>query len=78
MKFRNFKQKKDWATSWLQPAVSAIALLFIILTSTGVITAQEAAEATPLISSTLGAISTAIAGVMALIGIFVKQDEPVV
>ena len=78
MKVRSIKQKKDWATSWLQPAVSAIALLFIILTSTGVITGEQAAEASPLISSTLGAVSTVITGVIALIGIFVKQDEPVV
>jgi len=76
MKARN--QKKDWTSSWLQPAVSAIALLFIILTSTGVITGEQAAEASPLISSTLGAISTVITGVVALIGIFFKQDEPVV
>jgi len=78
MKVRSFKQKRDWTNSWLQPAVSAIALLFIILTSTGVITGEQAAEASPLISSTLGAVSTVITGVVALIGIFFKHDDPVV
>ena len=73
MKFRSVK--KDWTTAWLQPTVSAIALLFIILTSTGVISGEQAAEATPLIESTLGAISSVIAGVVALIGIFFKQKE---
>jgi len=70
--------KKDWTTAWLQPTVSAIALLFIILTSTGVITGEQATEATPLISSTLGAVSTVISGVVALIGIFFKQETPTV
>lgn len=76
MKLRSMK--KDWTTAWLQPTVSAIALLFIILTSTGVITGEQANEATPLISSTLGAVSTVISGVVALIGIFFKQETPTV
>lgn len=76
MKLRSMK--KDWTTAWLQPAVSAIALLFIILTSTGVITGEQATEATPLINSTLGAVSTVISGVVALIGIFFKQETPTV
>ena len=76
MKLRSMK--KDWTTAWLQPTVSAIALLFIILTSTGVITGEQANEATPLINSTLGAVSTVISGVVALIGIFFKQETPTV
>ena len=76
MKLRSMK--KDWTTAWLQPTVSAVALLFIILTSTGVITGEQTTEGTPLISSTLGAVSTVISGVVALIGIFFKQETPTV
>ena len=72
MKARN---SKDYSNNWLQTAVSIIGLLFVILVSFGVITPEQSAEAQPLITSTLGAVSSAIAGVIAIIGIFFKNSE---
>jgi uncharacterized membrane protein len=76
MKIRSKAAKKDWTTTWLQTALSIVALAFTVLVGFGVITPEQSAEAQPLIATTLGAISTVIAGVVALIGIFFKQEEP--
>ena len=72
MKAKTFK--KEWSATWLQTALSIVALVFTVLVGFGVLTPEQSAEAQPLVTSTLGAISTVIAGVMALIGIFFKQD----
>lgn len=71
------KTSRDWKQTWLQTALSIVALVFTVLVSFGVITPEQMTEAQPLVNSTLGGISAVIAGVAALIGIFVKQDEPV-
>lgn len=76
MKVKEFKQK-DWKQTWLQTALSIVALVFTVLVSFNVITPEQMTEAQPLVNSTLGGISAVIAGVAALIGIFVKQDAPV-
>jgi len=68
---------RDWTQTWLQTALSIVALVFAVLVGFGIITPEQSADAQPLISSTLGAISTAIAGIVAIIGIFFKQDETV-
>lgn len=78
MKVKGFREKRDWKQTWLQTALSIVALVFTVLVSFGVITPEQMTEAQPLVNSTLGGISAVIAGVAALIGIFVKQDEPVV
>lgn len=67
--------KRDWTTTWLQTALSIVALVFAILVGFGIITPEQSSEAQPIIATTLGAISTVIAGVAAIIGIFFKQDE---
>ena len=72
MKAKTFK--KEWSATWLQTALSIVALVFTVLVGFGVITPEQSAEAQPLVASTLGAVSTAIAGILALIGIFFKQD----
>lgn len=72
MKAKTFK--KEWSATWLQTALSIVALTFTVLVGFGVITPEQSAEAQPLVASTLGAVSTAIAGILALIGIFFKQD----
>ena len=72
MKAKTFK--KEWSATWLQTALSIVALVFTVLVGFGVVTPEQSADAQPLITSTLGAVSTVIAGVMALIGIFFKQD----
>jgi len=66
---------KDYSNNWLQTAVAIVGLVFVVLTSFGVITPEQSAEAQPLVTSTLGAISSAIAGVVAIIGIFFKTGE---
>ena len=71
MKLRNVK---DYSNNWVQTVVAIVGLLFLILVNLGVLTPEHSAEAQPLIASTLGAVSTVIAGVVALIGIFFKQS----
>jgi len=78
MKAKSFNRGKEWKDSWLQTAVSIVALVFLVLVNVGVFTPEQAAEAQPIIGSTLGAVSTIIAGITALVGIFAKQDPPVV
>jgi len=71
MKARN---AKDYSSNWVQTAVSIVGLLFMILVSFGVLTPAQSAEVQPLIATTLGAVSSAIAGVIAIIGIFFKPS----
>lgn len=73
MKTRNFKE--SYSSGWVQTAVSIVALVFVILTSFGIVTPEQSSQAQPLISTTLGAVSTVIAGIMSLIGIFFKSGE---
>lgn len=75
MKTKSFRKGKDWKSTWLQTALSIVALLFLVLVNVGVLTPDQAANAQPLVATTLGAVSTLIAGVAALIGVFVKQGE---
>lgn len=77
MKAKSFREKRDWKQTWLQTALSIVALVFTVLVSFGIITPEQMTEAQPLVNSTLGGIAAVIAGVAALIGIFAKQDEPV-
>ena len=65
---------KDWKDTWLQTALSIVALVFTVLVSFGVLTPEQAADAQPLVGSVLGGVSAVIAVVAALIGIFAKQE----
>jgi hypothetical protein len=78
MKAKSFSKSKDWKETWLQTALSIVALAFTVLVGFGVITGAQGAEALPIVNSTLGAVSTIIASVVALVGIFGKQEPPVV
>jgi len=71
------RKLRDYSSNWLQTAVAIVGLAFTVLVAFGVITPEQSAEAQPLVTSTLGAISTVIAGVVAIIGIFFKNDEPI-
>ena len=71
MKARN---KKDYSNNWVQTVVAIVGLLFLILVNLGVLTPEESAEVQPLIASTLGFISSAIAGVIGVIGLFFKPS----
>jgi len=70
------RKLRDYSSNWLQTAVAIVGLAFTVLVAFGVITPEQSAEAQPLVTSTLGAVSTVIAGVVAIIGIFFKSDEP--
>jgi len=67
--------KKEYAGNWVQTAMAIVGLLFVVLASFGLITPEQSAEAQPLIATTLGAVSTAIAGIVALVGLFFKNSE---
>ena len=77
MKVKSFNTKREFKDTWLQTVVSIISLVFLVLLNVGVLDSDQVAQATPLVASTLGAISTAIAGVLGLIGIFFKPKPPV-
>jgi hypothetical protein len=74
MKARNVK---DYSGNWVQTAVAIVGLLFSLLVAFGVLTPEQSAEGLPVVTSTLTAVSAVIAGVIALIGLLFKSDEPV-
>lgn len=74
MKLRSFKNK-DYSNGWIQTAVSVVSLVFILLVNFGVLTPEQSAEAQPIIASTLGAISSVIAGGISLWGLLFKPSE---
>lgn len=78
MKAKSFTKTKDWKETWLQTVISIISLAFLVLLNIGVLTPDQVNQATPLVSSTLGAVSTIIAGVLGLIGVFSKPTPPTV
>jgi len=63
---------KDYSSNWVQTVVSIAGLLFVILVSFGVITPEQSTEAQGLLSTTLGAVSAVIAGILGIVGIFFK------
>ena len=67
----------DHKRNWVQTAGAIVALLFTVFGGFGWITPEQSVEALPIVSTTLGAVSTAIAGVVALIALFFKPDQPV-
>lgn len=71
MQVRSFK-KKDYSNNWVQTTVSILGLVFSILVGFGVVTPEQSAAGLPIATSTVTAISTVIAGVVSLIGIFFK------
>lgn len=65
---------KDYSSNWVQTVVSIVGLLFVVLVSLSVITPEQSTEAQSILSTTLGAVSTVIAGIIALIGILFKNS----
>ena len=64
--------KKDYSSNWVQTATSIVALVFTVLVLTKVVTSEQATTAEPIIGTVLTGVSSVIAGVIALIGIFFK------
>ena len=77
MKIKSFKTTRDFKEDWPNTLISFAFLAFTVLAGFGVIDSDQAAQAGPIVSSTIGAISTAVAGVIALIGVL-KKKPPVV
>ncbi len=73
MKFRG---KKDYNSNWVQTAVSILGLVFVVLTSLGVITPEQSAQGLPIATSTITAISSVIGGVIFLWGLLFKPTPP--
>lgn len=69
------RTKKEYNDSWVQTAALVVTLVLTLLGSFGVLTPEQTAEATPIISTTLGLIGTIIASVIQLIGILFKPGE---
>jgi len=65
---------KDYSSGWVQTAVSILGLVFSVLVAFGIITPEQSAEGLPIATSAITAVSTVIAAVVALIGIFFKPD----
>ena len=66
--------KKEYNDTWVQTAALVVTLVLTLLASFGVITPIQSAEAGPIVSTTIGLISTVIVSVIQLIGIFAKAD----
>ena len=69
------RSKKDYNSNWVQTTVSILGLVFTILVAVGVITPEQSAEALPIATSTVTAVSSIIAGVIFIIGILFKSKE---
>lgn len=67
--------KKEYNDSWVQTAVLVVTMILTLLGAFGVLDPNQVAEATPIISTTLGLIGTIIALVIQLIGIIFKSGE---
>ena len=72
------RTKRAYSSTWVATAVSAVSLLLLILAGAGVITQEQSAEAAPVLNSTIQAVSVVIAGVLQIINIFFKQEEPII
>ena len=67
---------KDYSNNWVQTVVAIVGLVFTILVSLGVVTPEQSAEALPVATNIVTGVSTIIAGVVFLIGLFFKPSEP--
>jgi len=70
MRKRTFKE--SYSSGWVQTAVAIVGLIFTILVSLGVITPEQSAEGLPVATSLITGVSSVIAGVVFLIGLFFK------
>ena len=66
------REFKDYSGNWVQTATSVVALAFAVLLGFGIITPEQATQGQPEVTNVLGNVSSLIASVIALIGIFFK------
>ena len=77
IKDMKLRSKREYSSGWVQTAVSILGLVFSLLVAFGVVTPEQSAEGLPIATSVLTGVSSVIAAVVALVGIFFKPDVPV-
>ena len=75
MKLR-FRGKRDYNQNWVQTATSILALVFALLVTFGVITAEQSSQGLQLATNIITTVGGLIASVIALIGVLFKPAEP--
>ena len=73
MRKRTFKE--SYSSGWVQTAIAIVGLVFTILVSLGVITPEQSAEGLPVVTNLITTVSTAIAGVIFLVGLLFKGGQ---
>ena len=71
------RTKKDFKDNWQQTITAIVAFAATILVAFGLITAEQSAEALPLVNTIITAVGGIVAAVTAIIGIWFKPDQPV-
>lgn len=71
------RSKKDFKDNWQQTVTAIIAFVATLLVAFGLITAEQSAEALPLVNTIIAAVGGIVAAVTAIIGIWFKPEEPV-
>jgi len=71
------RKGRDWKDNWQQTVTAIVAFLATILVAFGLITAEQSAEALPLVNTIITLVGGLIAAVTAIIGIWFKPSEPV-
>lgn len=77
-KLLKVRSKREYNNNWVSVALSGISLLLLILAGAGVITNEQQAQLSPLLSETVQAASVIIAGVIQIIKIVFKPVAPTV
>jgi uncharacterized membrane protein YphA (DoxX/SURF4 family) len=70
------RTKRDYSNNWVQTAISILGLIFVVLTSLGVITPEQSAQGLPIATDIVTAVSTVIGGIIFLVGLLFKQNPP--
>jgi uncharacterized membrane protein YphA (DoxX/SURF4 family) len=70
------RTKRDYSNNWVQTVISILGLIFVVLTSLGVITPEQSAQGLPIATDIVTAVSTVIGGIIFLVGLLFKQNPP--
>ena len=68
------RSKRDFKENWQQTVTAIMALVATLLVSFGLITAEQSAQALPLVNAIVTGVGGIIAAVTAIIGIFFKPS----
>lgn len=67
---------KEYSNNWVQTAISILGLVFVVLTSLGVITPEQSTQGLPIATDIVTAVSTVISGIIFLVGLLFKPSTP--